>query len=107
MSADLAAIRRGLEARLAALGVRVGAIEAEKRAPLDADFSEQAAELEDEDALQGVEASSLSEIAAMRAAIARIDDGSYGVCTVCGEPIAPARLKAQPEATRCVECTGR
>ena len=38
------------------------------------------------------------------AAIQRLEAGSYGVCTVCGEPIEPARLHALPEAAECVDC---
>jgi DnaK suppressor protein len=37
-------------------------------------------------------------------AMARLDDGSYGTCTACGETIAPRRLHAIPEATTCVRC---
>ncbi len=33
-----------------------------------------------------------------------IDTGSYGICTGCGEKIAAARLRAKPEAIRCVRC---
>jgi RNA polymerase-binding transcription factor DksA len=38
------------------------------------------------------------------AALARLDAGTYGRCEVCGEPIAPARLTARPEARTCVAC---
>ena len=41
------------------------------------------------------------------AAIRRIDSGSYGLCEQCRQPIAPARLEALPEATRCVGCASR
>lgn len=37
-------------------------------------------------------------------ALRRIDDGSYGDCLDCGEPIADARLQAQPWASLCIEC---
>ena len=37
-------------------------------------------------------------------AIQRLDAGSYGICTACGEPIEPARLAALPEAAECVDC---
>lgn len=30
--------------------------------------------------------------------------GSDGICSDCGEPIPAKRLKANPQATRCVEC---
>ena len=40
-------------------------------------------------------------------ALARIDDGSYGVCVSCGQPIGKARLQAFPRATLCVACKQR
>jgi len=40
----------------------------------------------------------------IQAALGRIDDGTYGDCEVCGEPIHPARLEALPIARRCVRC---
>jgi DnaK suppressor protein len=45
-----------------------------------------------------------AELAAMDAALARIEAGSYGQCTDCGVDIAPARLQASPEAPRCISC---
>jgi DnaK suppressor protein len=42
-------------------------------------------------------------VAEIDAAIARIDDGTYGRCATCGEPIARERLEAVPYATLCVE----
>lgn len=46
----------------------------------------------------------LSALADVEDALARIAAGAYGECVDCGEPIAPARLKAYPAATRCVDC---
>ena len=40
-------------------------------------------------------------------ALERLGNGVYGVCEECGEPIAPARLKAMPEVTTCVRCQDR
>lgn len=40
-------------------------------------------------------------------ALARISDGSYGVCESCGEAIGKARLQAFPRATLCVACKQR
>ncbi len=37
-------------------------------------------------------------------ALERVKGGNYGVCESCGEPIAPARLKAIPWARYCVRC---
>lgn len=37
-------------------------------------------------------------------ALAKLDDGTYGMCDDCGEPIAPARLQAFPESVLCLSC---
>ncbi|OAH12690.1 TraR/DksA family transcriptional regulator [Streptomyces jeddahensis] len=39
------------------------------------------------------------------AALDRLRNGSFGVCTSCGRPIAAARLRAVPHADRCTACT--
>ncbi len=44
------------------------------------------------------------ELVAVRAALARMDDGSYGECIDCGVDIGFARLSAQPAAARCLPC---
>ena len=41
------------------------------------------------------------------AALGRLADGTYGVCTGCGGPIAPARLEARPAAPECIGCASR
>ena len=43
----------------------------------------------------------------LTAALARVRDGSYGVCDECGEAIAHARLRALPEVATCVACQDR
>src|SRR3954452_13166613 len=37
-------------------------------------------------------------------ALAKLDEGTYGRCDACGEPIAPKRLAALPDAVLCVPC---
>lgn len=37
-------------------------------------------------------------------ALARIESGSYGICTNCGNEIRPGRLKAMPWARYCIDC---
>lgn len=37
-------------------------------------------------------------------ALRRIEDGSFGTCTECGEYISEARLKARPVTTLCIDC---
>ena len=38
------------------------------------------------------------------AALARIQDGTYGVCTNCGKQIPEERLEARPWASLCIDC---
>jgi DnaK suppressor protein len=45
-----------------------------------------------------------TRLAEVDAALARVADGSYGTCLVCGRPIPPARLEARPAAATCVGC---
>lgn len=40
---------------------------------------------------------------AVLAALSRVEAGTYGKCDVCGKPIEPARLAADPAATTCME----
>ena len=40
-------------------------------------------------------------------AISRFDDGEYGLCEVCGQPIGKGRLQVFPRATICVTCKQR
>jgi DnaK suppressor protein len=37
-------------------------------------------------------------------ALAKVEDGSYGICDSCGKPIAPARLDVAPESVLCIDC---
>lgn len=41
------------------------------------------------------------------AALARVDDGSYGRCVDCGNPVPDERLEARPATSRCVPCQGK
>jgi DnaK suppressor protein len=40
----------------------------------------------------------------IRKALEKIEDGSFGLCEVCGEPIEFKRLEARPVTTLCIEC---
>ena len=76
--------RKELELRLVELEERAAKIKADISEPLSADFEDQAVEAEDDEALLAQEALVMQEVAAVRAAIARLDDGRYGVCMTCG-----------------------
>jgi RNA polymerase-binding protein DksA len=54
-----------------------------------------------------LEENSTHVLSAIDAALARLDQGTYGTCETCGSPIAPERLEAIPWATQCIECKRR
>ena len=43
-------------------------------------------------------------LADIDAALRRIEEGTYGICTNCGKPIPEERLEARPWATLCIDC---
>jgi DnaK suppressor protein len=46
-------------------------------------------------------------LAAIDAALERIEAGTYGTCMTCGRPIGDDRLEAIPYATQCIDCRRR
>jgi RNA polymerase-binding transcription factor DksA len=104
LMAGYADIAARLDARLAELTARAEGIEDDLRSPIDADFAEQAGELADDEALEGVDDVLRAEAAKVRAALGRIAAGTYGTCSNCGADIPRERLEAQPVATRCIQC---
>lgn len=103
---DYADIAERLRARLAELNQRAEVIEDDLRHPLDADFSEQATDLADDEALEGIDDVLRAEARQITFALQRIANGTYGVCANCGKDIPKARLEVQPVAARCVACAG-
>lgn len=49
----------------------------------------------------------LAQRAEIIAALARIDDGSYGRCVDCANPVPEPRLEARPATPRCVPCQAK
>lgn len=48
----------------------------------------------------------IAERARIEAALKRLEEGEFGWCEECGEPIAPARLQLDPTARLCIGCAG-
>jgi len=93
-----------LNSKLDELLGRAREIEDDLRHPLDADSSEQAVDLADDEALAGVDEVLRHEIADIRQALLRIERGEYGSCASCGADISEGRLEALPTATLCIKC---
>jgi len=81
----------------------------ESRKPVELDQTLQG-RLSRMDAMQGqamaqaTEARRRRQIAALNAALSRIENGVFGECAECGEPIAEGRLKSNPAVLLCVDC---
>lgn len=52
---------------------------------------------------EGLEADAREQLRQVESALARIEDGSYGTCEVCGKTIPVERLEAMPSATLCID----
>ena len=99
--------RQHLEERLTRLMQRLHKVEGNRRRernPLDPDWQEQAITRQNDEVLDGLDAEGQLELKRIRAALHRLDSGTYGTCIACGEPIAPARLEALPYAVQCIAC---
>jgi RNA polymerase-binding protein DksA len=47
------------------------------------------------------------QLAEVEHALYKFDQGTYGLCDICGQPIEPARLEALPQANLCLSCKAR
>jgi len=65
--------------------------------------AEQATETLEREIDQGVLQRVDAELMEVAAALTRLDEGSYGVCEICGKQIAEGRLEAMPATRYCVE----
>ncbi len=101
---DISKVRDQLKSRLETLNQRIGEIEGDLRTAPSADWEDQAIETQGDQVLDGVEGSALIEAQQIHAAIARIDDGTYGECSTCAKAIGAMRLQALPYAIQCMDC---
>lgn len=96
--------KAALQKRLGELGARLEAIEEELDSHQNRDWEDLATEREGDEVLEATGNAGLNEITQIRAALRRIDDGSYGLCARCGDPIAEARLDLLPWTPHCRTC---
>lgn len=93
-----------LRARQMELLDKVDGLEAALDQPGDPDMEEQAATRQGDEAQELLEAAAVSELKAIRRALARIAAGTFGRCRACGDEIEPGRLEAVPHADNCSAC---
>ena len=103
-------VRSNLIAMLDELNLRLARITNNVKhsdVPLEKDFAEQATQNENDEVMDYLGNSARTEIEMIKQAIARIDNGRYGICQVCGEPISKERLEALPYSNMCIQCASK
>ncbi|GAB5445718.1 TraR/DksA family transcriptional regulator [Gymnodinialimonas sp.] len=104
MRDDFKQRRKALLARLQDLTQRMSRIDAELDVPKTRDWEDRAIESEGDEVLEGLGHASEAEVAAIQAALARMDRGEFGICTSCGEEISAERLDVLPFTPLCRDC---
>jgi len=102
--AELTAFRERLRPERARLVVEVGGA---IQAPDQMTYGSQAAaasQVFDQQRDLALRERATQQLAQVEAALARIQDGTFGRCTRCGREIAAERLDALPWAAHCIEC---
>lgn len=101
-------LRAAVEARLAGVTTsRSDVVDAARGANVDDEHDPEGATIAFERAqLEALAGDARVALAEVDAALARLDDGTYGVCAVGGEPIPAQRLAVRPTATTCVQHAG-
>jgi len=97
-------IRERLERRLAVLADRTERIGNDLRRPGDRDWPERATQRQNDEVLEQLDDVEREEMTLIRAALSRLDAGSYGRCTRCGGSIPTLRLEVLPFADTCIDC---
>jgi DnaK suppressor protein len=105
---DLNAVRRELEARRDATRARLATLASRPERGTAQGFGKRIGDGTTEAVRRltdiGVGDSLERVLARTERAVGKLDDGSYGMCDVCGDPIPPGRLRALPDAVLCLRC---
>ncbi len=107
MSIEFDDIRRKLLQQKQELLTRAAKVHADitrSSGPLDKDFAEQVVQMENDAVLAGIGEATKQELAQINRALAQLDQGTYGHCSSCGEPIGPRRMQALPYSDLCISC---
>lgn len=94
-----------LKTRLDELEGRLQEVETSLDQKKSNDWEEAAVESEGDEVLEELGHTGEVEIRAIKAALDRIADGTFGECVRCGNSISEARLDAVPHAVFCRNCT--
>lgn len=101
---DQQKVRDKLEGERARIQARIAAIQGSERQETAAGQTDSAHLWEDADIRDADLDQAMDELSAADDALQRLDLGSYGTCSSCGQRIPDGRLEVMPFATTCVDC---
>jgi DnaK suppressor protein len=109
---EITVARKRLEEMREELDRSISILQGERPAPLAGegyphDSADAGSTLSETDRTEAILDSARSQRAEVLAALARIDENTYGRCIVCGQQIPEGRLEARPDASRCVDCQAK
>src|SRR5260370_8299216 len=115
MAIDLAVMRRRLEEKQAEIQQHIATLTGCRAPHEDAmqgsdgveEPEEEGVDIQETDVEQGILDSEKTLLAEVQQALVRIENGTYGICSNCGQPIPEKRLEAIPWATLCVTCESK
>ena len=109
---ELTVARKRLEEMRHDLDRSISILQGETLAPLAGtgypqDPADAGSTLSETDRTEAILHSARAQRAEVEAALARIEENSYGKCVDCGQEIPEGRLEARPDAARCVGCQAK
>ena len=109
---EITVARKRLEEMRADLDRSISILQGEHPATLAGqgypqDSADAGSTLSETDRTEAILHSARSQRDEVVAALARIEDNTYGRCTDCGSDIPEGRLEARPDAARCVNCQAK
>lgn len=93
-------VRASLEAERDQLANQLAALD---EGEFDENFADSGQVAAEQGEVQALAASLQDQLDAVEAALGKLDDGTYGLCERCQQPIAEARLEAMPASRHCIE----
>ncbi len=102
---ELNAAKLELQALKEIVSRRLKAIDTDLSQPLDADAEDRALQVENDEVLKCMTIEGRKELQAIKAALDRMANGTYGQCVQCGGSIQKQRLLAIPYTSYCISCS--
>ena len=99
---DLDALRASLSEESGSLRRQLAELNADESSAFDENFADSGQVAAEQGEARTLETSLREQLGDVDRALAKFDEGTYGVCEKCGERIADARIEAMPATRYCI-----